>query len=63
MVLNHTSTGQVLVRSARRKDMKDIVAAMNASVGFCTQRIWRWGEGGGDAGGRYGKGVSVRNSR
>jgi hypothetical protein len=32
MVLDHASTSQVLVRSARRKGMKDIVAPMNASV-------------------------------
>jgi hypothetical protein len=35
MVLDHASTGQMPVRSARREGMKDIVAAMNASVGFC----------------------------
>ena len=35
MVPDHASPSQVLVRSASRKGMNDIIAPMNASVGLC----------------------------
>ncbi|OAX32400.1 hypothetical protein K503DRAFT_787223 [Rhizopogon vinicolor AM-OR11-026] len=35
----------MLVRSARKMGINDIVVPMNASIGLCAYRIWRWRAG------------------